>query len=131
MIRLPGRIPARPKSTHFDDKEQLLAVLCSEFTETAASGPARDNPIREHVTACWAAMRIHRPTVIALPQSAIAAAPASGRRWHLRDRGEPLPGDPELLAATVGAMLANQVRPNGARADVATTPIPQRRAGFW
>jgi hypothetical protein len=66
-------------------------------------------------------MRSHRPTVIALVQSAVAAAPASGRLrselagWtlplrrhleHLRDRGEPLPGDPELLAAAVGAMLA-------------------------
>ncbi|WP_037321411.1 TetR/AcrR family transcriptional regulator [Amycolatopsis orientalis] len=107
--------------THFDDKEQLLAVLRSELTETAAPGPAGDDPIRAHVTACWTALRTHRPTAIGLLQQATAAAPASGRLWaelttwtaplrkHLEDRrgrGEPLPGDPELLAAAVGVMLA-------------------------
>ncbi|WP_439381472.1 TetR/AcrR family transcriptional regulator [Amycolatopsis lexingtonensis] len=107
--------------THFDDKEQLLAVLRSEFTEPAVPGPAVDAPIHAHVTACWTALRTHRPTAIALLQSATAAAPASGRLWaeltawtaplrkHLenrRDHGEPLPGDPELLAAAVGVLLA-------------------------
>ncbi|MEU0463014.1 TetR/AcrR family transcriptional regulator [Amycolatopsis sp. NPDC006131] len=105
--------------THFDDKEQLLTVLRGELTGTAAPGP--DDPIREHVTACWTALRTHRTTAIGLLQQAIAAAPASGRlrdeltawtaplRKHLenrRDRGEPLPGDPELLATAVGVMLA-------------------------
>ncbi|MEU5262273.1 TetR/AcrR family transcriptional regulator [Amycolatopsis sp. NPDC021455] len=106
--------------THFSDKEQILAVLRGEL-DAAAPHPADHDATREHVTACWTAMRTHRPTVIALVQSAVAAAPASGRfrreltgwtaplRRHLedlRDRGEPLPGDPELLAAAVGAMLA-------------------------
>ncbi|MGK3208693.1 TetR/AcrR family transcriptional regulator [Amycolatopsis sp. MEPSY49] len=107
--------------THFDDKEQLLAVLRSELTETAAPGPVGDDPIRDHVTACWTALRTHRPTAIGVLQQATAAAPASGRlrdeltawtarlRKHLedrRDRGERLPGDPELLATAVGVMLA-------------------------
>ncbi|MBE1496084.1 AcrR family transcriptional regulator [Amycolatopsis lexingtonensis] len=107
--------------THFRDKEHLLAVLRSELAGTAAPDPAGDDPIREHVTACWTALRTHRPIAIALLQSATAAAPASGRlrdelttwtaplRKHLenrRDRGEPLPGDPELLAAAIGVMLA-------------------------
>lgn len=132
--------------THFSDKEQLLAVLRSELAETAA--PAGDDPIRDHVTACWTAMRTHRPTVIALLQSAIAAAPASRRLWHelttrttplrrhledLRDRGEPLPGDPELLAAAVGAMLAglNHALPtdDGRVADTVTNLVLYGLAG--
>ena len=116
--------------SHFRDKEQLLAVLRSELTESAAPGRVGDDPIRDHVTACWTALRTHRPTAIALLQSATAAAPASGRlrdelttwtaplRKHLedrRDRGEPLPGDPELLAAAIGVMLAglNHALPTG------------------
>lgn len=115
--------------THFRDKEHLLAVLRGELGE-----PAGHETIREHVTACWIALRTHRPTAIALLQSAIAAAPASGRfpdelttwtaplRRHLenrRDRGEPLPGDPELLAAAVGTMLAglNHALPANGEAD--------------
>ncbi|ONF72640.1 TetR/AcrR family transcriptional regulator [Amycolatopsis keratiniphila] len=107
--------------THFDDKKQLLTALRNELTETAAPGPASEDPIREHVTACWTALRTHRPTAIALLQSATASAPTSGQLWdelttwtvplrkHLenrRDRGEPLTGDPELLATAVGVMLA-------------------------
>ncbi len=104
---------------HFRDKEQLLTVLRGELAEPPAPGP--DDPIRGHVTACWTALRTHRPTAIGLLQQATAAAPASGRlraelmTWtaplrehleHRRDRGEPLPGDPELLATAVGVMLA-------------------------
>jgi AcrR family transcriptional regulator len=115
--------------THFRDKEHLLAVLRSELPEPPAPDPA-DDAIRDHVTACWTALRTHRPTAIALLQSATAATPASGRlrdelitwtaplRKHLenrRDRGEPLPGDPELVAAAVGLMLAglNHALPTG------------------
>ncbi|OKJ97868.1 TetR/AcrR family transcriptional regulator [Amycolatopsis sp. CB00013] len=134
--------------SHFSGKEQLLTALRSELAETAVPGPAGDNPIREHVTACWTAMRTHRPTLIALLQSAIAAAPASGRLWHelttrtaplrrhledLRDRGEPLPGDPELLAAAVGAMLAglNHALPtdDGRVADTVTNLVLYGLAG--
>lgn len=46
--------------THFDDKKQLLTALRNELTETAAPGPASEDPIREHVTACWTALRTHR-----------------------------------------------------------------------
>lgn len=138
--------------THFDDKEQLLAVLRSELTETEAPGPAGDDPIREHVTACWRALRTHRPTALALLQSATAAAPASGRlrdelttwtaplRKHLqnrRDRGEPLPGDPELLATAVGVMLAglNHALPadapgDGRVADTVTNLVLHGLTGF-
>jgi len=124
---------------HFDDKEQLLTVLRGELDDTTGRSPAGndDDAIREHITACWTALRAHRPTAIALLQSAIAASPASGQfrnelthwttplRRHLqnrRDRGEPLPGDPELVAAAVGAMLVglNHALPtdDGAIADI-------------
>ncbi|WP_370964598.1 TetR/AcrR family transcriptional regulator [Amycolatopsis sp. cg9] len=107
--------------THFSDKDEILAVLRRELDEAALPGPAGDDEIREHITACSTAMRSHRPAVTALLQSAIAAAPASGRLWreltsrtaplrrqleNRRDRGEPLPGDPELVAAAVGVLLA-------------------------
>lgn len=51
----------------------------------------------------------------------VAVDPASGRAWHdlvdqtamlrdhldyLRERDHPLPGDPQLIAAAIGAMLA-------------------------
>ncbi|MGW3961550.1 TetR/AcrR family transcriptional regulator [Amycolatopsis sp. NPDC005003] len=102
--------------SHFRDKEQLLAVLRSELGAPAEHAAGAD-ALREQVTACWTALRTHRPTAIALLQSAIAEAPASGRLWDeltartaplrrvLEDRGDPL-GDPELSAAAVGAMLA-------------------------
>ncbi len=115
--------------THFSDKEELLAVLRTEVDEAVirhreslgGPGPAGHDAVREHVTACWTAMRTNRSAVVALVQSAIAAAPASGRFRQelaarttslrtqledLRDRGEPLPGDPQLIAAAVGVMLA-------------------------
>ncbi|WP_103343225.1 TetR/AcrR family transcriptional regulator [Amycolatopsis sp. CA-126428] len=133
---------------HFSDKKQLLAVLRSELGEAVDPGPAGDDAVREHVTACWTAMRTHRPAAIALLQSAIAAAPASGRfrtelttwtaplRKHLesrRDRGEPLPGDPELVAAAVGAMLAglNHALPtdDGTLADTVTNLVLHGLAG--
>ncbi|MET8997849.1 TetR family transcriptional regulator [Amycolatopsis sp. NPDC004169] len=125
--------------THFTGKEQILAALRGELA--AAPRPTTDT-IREHITACWTALRTHRPTAVALLQSAIAASPASGRlrdelahwttplRRHLedlRDRGQPLPGDPELLAIAVGAMLVglNHALPSadGATADTVTNLV--------
>ena len=132
---------------HFDDKEQLLAVLRGELTGSAGPGPASDAAIREHITACWTALRTHRPTAIALLQSATAAAPASGRlqdeltswtaplRKHLeslRDRGEQLAGDPDLVAAAVGVLLAglNHALPGDDRvADTVTNLVLHGLAG--
>ncbi|MEU0529657.1 TetR/AcrR family transcriptional regulator [Amycolatopsis tolypomycina] len=134
---------------HFRDKEQLLAALRTDLTDpadragfglastaataadTGGPGQAGDEPLRAHVTACWTALRAHRPTAIALLQAATAAAPASGRlraeltgwtaplRRHLENRREPLPGDPELVAAAVGLVLAglNHALPPGGPGD--------------
>ena len=66
-------------------------------------------------------MRDNRSVMTALFESAMAAGPASGARWerltadtsmlreHLEfvhDRGDALPGDPTLIAAAIGGMLA-------------------------
>jgi len=66
-------------------------------------------------------MRANLPVVAALHESAIAEGLGSGRAWaqlvedtgmlrvhldYLRDRGHVLPGDPTLVAAAMGGMLA-------------------------
>jgi AcrR family transcriptional regulator len=117
---------------HFADKDELLRALLADL-EAAADDEiaARDHPrehdltdraqLRDHVAVSWTVMRRHRPVQVALFQSMIADDPGSGRAWRdlteqtdmlrdhlqwLRDRDRPLPGDPTLLAAAMGAMLA-------------------------
>jgi hypothetical protein len=66
-------------------------------------------------------MRDNRAVMTALFESAMAAGPASGALWErlaadtsmlrehlefLHDRGDALPGDPTLIAAAIGGMLA-------------------------
>ncbi|WP_431676538.1 hypothetical protein [Kitasatospora sp. KL5] len=77
--------------------------------------------LHTHLEAAWRTMRDNLPVVIALFESTMADAPHSGRarqrltqdtdmlRDHLeymRDRGNPLPGDPTLVAAAMGGMLS-------------------------
>ncbi|WP_199537415.1 hypothetical protein [Spongiactinospora gelatinilytica] len=77
--------------------------------------------LREHLNVGWRLMREDRPVAVALMESALAAGPASGEAWrrltddteilrdhleHLRTSGRPLPGDPRLIAAALGAMLS-------------------------
>ncbi|HEX6353194.1 TetR/AcrR family transcriptional regulator [Actinophytocola sp.] len=117
---------------HFADKEELLQALLAELEASADEHMAAgDHPadhdltdraqLRDHIAVAWTVMREHRPVTVALFQSMIAADPASGRAWrdlvgqtavlrqhleYLRDRDHPLPGDPELIGAAIGAMLA-------------------------
>jgi hypothetical protein len=78
--------------------------------------------LRAHLAAAWHTMRDNLPVVLALQESAVAAGPASGEWWQrltvdtdvlrdhldqLRRQGHPLPGEPELVAAAMGGMLAS------------------------
>jgi AcrR family transcriptional regulator len=117
---------------HFADKEALLQALLADLEIAADAHLAdRDHPkdhdlrdrgqLRDHIAIAWTVMREHRPISVALFQSMVAADPASGRAWHdlteqtatlrdhlgyLREQGHPLPGEPEVIAAAIGAMLA-------------------------
>ena len=116
---------------HFADKGQLLRALVGEMEAAADAHLAQhDHPadhdltdraqLRDHVAIAWTVMREHRPVTGAQFQSMIAADPGSGRAWqdlldqtstlrehldHLREQGHQLPGDPQLIAAAIGAML--------------------------
>jgi AcrR family transcriptional regulator len=116
---------------HFPSKEALLEALLGDLREQARSEVlAQPHPtdhdltdreqLRAHLAAAWHTMRDNLPVVLAVREATIAAGPASGRVWQelltdtgvlrehleqLRDRGHPLPGEPELLAAAMGAML--------------------------
>lgn len=116
---------------HFTGKEELLKALQAELEEAVDTRVAdmahprehdltnRDQ-LRDHLAAPWAVMREHRAVAVALFQSMVAEGPGSGRAWrdlreqtdtirehleYLAERGHRLPGDPELVAAAIGAML--------------------------
>jgi AcrR family transcriptional regulator len=121
---------------HFDSKEALLEALLGDLRaqasdEIAAQPDPPAHPgdhdltdysqLRAHLAAAWHTMRDNLPVVVALHESAVAAGPGSGRSWQqlttdtgmlrahlewLRDRGHPLPGEPELVAAAMGGVLA-------------------------
>ncbi|MER7008053.1 TetR/AcrR family transcriptional regulator [Dactylosporangium sp. NPDC000555] len=117
---------------HFADKEELLRALLADLEDAADRHLAgREHPkdhdltdraqLRDHLGVGWTVMREHRAVQVALFQSMVADDPGSGRAWRdlteqtevlrehlerLRDRGHALPGDPELVAAAMGAMLA-------------------------
>jgi AcrR family transcriptional regulator len=121
---------------HFSSKEALLEALLGDLRaqasdEIAAQSHAPAHPaghdltdysqLRAHLAAAWHTMRDNLPVVLALHESAVAAGPGSGQSWQqlttdtgmlrahlewLRDRGHPLPGEPELVAAAMGGVLA-------------------------
>jgi len=116
---------------HFPSKEALLEALLADLRQQASDemrGAVHSGfhdltdreQLRAHLAAAWHTMRDNLPVVLALHESAVAAGPGSGRWWQqltvdtevlrdhleqLRDRGHPLPGEPELVAAAMGAML--------------------------
>jgi AcrR family transcriptional regulator len=121
---------------HFASKEDLLQALLADMREQASADLAQqDHPgadhadhdltereqLRAHLAVAWRVMRANLPVVTALHESAIAEGVGSGRAWaqlvedtgmlrehldYLRDRGHALPGDPTLVAAAMGGMLA-------------------------
>jgi AcrR family transcriptional regulator len=116
---------------HFASKEELLQALLADMQEQASATfddgghPPHDltDPaqLRDHLAAGWGVMRDNRSVMTALFESAMAAGPASGALWErlvadtsmlrehlefLQDRGDALPGDPTLVAAAIGGILA-------------------------
>jgi AcrR family transcriptional regulator len=117
---------------HFDSKEDLLQALLGDMRDQAGAafaaeeaGPPHDltdpGQLREHLAVAWGVMRDNRPVMNALLESALTAGPASGALWdrlaadtemfrehldYLRSTGCALPGDPALVAAAMGGMLA-------------------------
>ncbi|GII05704.1 TetR/AcrR family transcriptional regulator [Planobispora takensis] len=116
---------------HFASKDALLQALLADLHGKAhdrlagQEHPPHDltdpDQLHEHLAVAWHLMRGNRPVMIALFEQAMAAGPGAGRLWqrltedtqvlrehleHLRESGRPLPGDPELVAAAMGAMLS-------------------------
>ena len=121
---------------HFASKEDLLQALLTDMREQASADLAQqDHPgadhadhdltdraqLRAHLAVAWRVMRANLPVVAALHESAVAEGVGSGRAWgqlvedtgmlrehldYLKDHGHALPGDPTLVAAAMGGMLA-------------------------
>ena len=115
---------------HFDSKDDLLQALLVDLHRSAAAEVTNKHPadhdlrdvaqLRDHVAATWHTMRENLPITVALFESTISHGPDEGRAWQrltadtavlrehlerLGDAGHPLPGDPTLTAAAIGAML--------------------------
>lgn len=118
---------------HFADKEELLRELLDDVHEQghahfAGEKHPRDHDLtdraqlHEHLAVAWRVMADNLGVTTALYEANVTAGPASGRAWqrltedtamlrahleYLRGQGRPLPGDPELVAAAIGALLGS------------------------
>jgi len=116
---------------HYASKEEILAALRADMdgqVDAAIAGAthAADHDLtdraqlRAHIAVAWGVFRDHLPVVVAQFQSSIVDDLGQGRAWralladtadlrehlaHAAARGQTLPGDPELIAAAMGAML--------------------------
>ena len=120
---------------HFGSKDELLQALLEDMHRDARADvtgqdlsgqhPADHDltdraQLRAHLAAAWQVMRSNLPVMMALFESGMAE-PGSDRAWRqltsdtdmlrrhldfLQQRGDRLPGPPELVAAAMGAMLS-------------------------
>jgi AcrR family transcriptional regulator len=115
--------------------QALLADMNADADEAVGAGSHPDGAgshpddhdltdraqLREHLAIAWRVFRDHLPVMVALFQSAIVDDLTAGRLWrnltaetdvlrdhlrYLRSQGHPLPGEPTLVAAAIGAMLS-------------------------
>jgi AcrR family transcriptional regulator len=121
---------------HFASKEDLLQALLADMRAQASAdigqhelaadqAAAHDltdrEQLRAHLAVAWRVMRANLPVMAALYESSVAAGLGSGRAWqrlvedtgmlrehleYLAGRGHGLPGEPTLVAAAMGGMLA-------------------------
>ncbi|WP_354638401.1 TetR/AcrR family transcriptional regulator [Kitasatospora camelliae] len=117
---------------HFSSKDDLLQSLLRDIDADADEAiGAHEHPrehdladpeqLRAHVAVAWQMIRDHLPTVSAMFQATAAEPPVSGRSWanltgetgplrdhleYMREQGRHLPGEPELVAAAMGAMIS-------------------------
>ncbi|MEU5629715.1 MULTISPECIES: TetR/AcrR family transcriptional regulator [Streptomyces] len=116
---------------HFAGKDELLQALLAEMESAIDERMVglehpRDHDLtdrgqlHDHIGVAWTVMRQNRPVTLALFQAMVADDPGAGRAWrdlreqtatirehleYLVERGHRLPGDPEFIAAAIGAML--------------------------
>jgi AcrR family transcriptional regulator len=119
---------------HFSSKEDLLKALLADLEGQADDALGEDEHLRHpdhdltdrgqlraHLALAWQVMRENLPVMVALHESAMTEGPSSGRAWqqlvdgtdtmrghleYLRNLGRPLPGEPTLVAAAIGAVLS-------------------------